>query len=48
MEKELRNYGDGRTIVLHTKDSHVYRKFRDSVKVIGYPPITRSRTARMF
>lgn len=38
METEIRNYGDGKMIVLHTKDSEVYRKLRDSVKVVKIVP----------
>ena len=31
---ELRDMGDGRTIVLHTNDNRVYRKVLESVKPI--------------
>ena len=36
---ELRNLGDSGTVVLYTNDNHVYRKLRDSsklVKIVAY------------
>ena len=34
MVNEIRDYGDGKTIVLYTNENVVYRKLRDSTKVI--------------
>lgn len=35
---ELRNLGDGRTIVLHTNDNRVYRKALESAKPVKVVP----------
>ena len=35
---ELRNFGDNRTIVLHTKDNRVYKQILESVKPIKVVP----------
>ena len=34
MVTELRNYGDGKTVVLYTEDNTVYKRLKDSKKVI--------------
>ncbi len=46
METELRNYGDARTVVVHTKDTQVYRKLRDSVKVIKLVPYFQKQNGK--
>jgi len=44
---ELRDLGDNRTLVLHTNDNRVYRKFRDSVGPIKIVPYEQEQGAKV-
>jgi hypothetical protein len=44
---ELRNFGDGRTIVLHTNDNRVYRKVLDLVKPIKIVPYEQEKEGKL-
>jgi hypothetical protein len=44
---ELRNLGDGRTIVLHTNDNRVYRKVLESVKPIKIVPYEQEQGGKL-
>ena len=44
---ELRNLGDGRTIVLYTNDNRVYRKVLESVKPIKVVPYEQEQGGKV-
>ena len=44
---ELRNFGDGRTIVLYTNDSRAYRKVLESVKPINIVPYEQEQGGKL-
>ena len=44
---ELRNLGDGRTIVLYTNDNRVYRKVLESVKPIEIVPYEQEQGGKL-
>jgi hypothetical protein len=44
---ELRNLGDGRTIILHTNDNRVYRKVLESVKPAKIVPYQQEQGGKV-
>ena len=44
---KLRNLGDGTTIVLHTNDNWVYRKLRDSARLIKIVPYEQEQGGKL-
>ena len=44
---ELRNFGDGRNIVLYTNDNRVYRKVLESVKPIKIVPYEQEQGGKL-
>ena len=44
---ELRDLGDNRTIILHTNDNWVYRKLRDSVRLIKIVPYEQEQGGKV-
>jgi len=47
MTTELRNFGDGRTIIIYTDDNDTYRKLRDSTKCFKLVPYCQENGRRM-
>ena len=46
MVNELRNYGDGTTVVLYTNDNTIYRNLKNSTKVTKTVPYMREQKGR--
>ena len=46
MVTELRNYGDGKTIVLYTDDNTAYRNLKNSTKVTKSVPYMQEQKGR--
>jgi hypothetical protein len=44
---ELRSLGDSRTVVLHTNDNQLYKKLRDSAKLISIVPYQQEQGERV-
>jgi hypothetical protein len=44
---ELRDLGDNRTLVLYTNDSWVYRKLRDSARLIKIVPYEQEQGGKV-
>jgi len=46
MVNELRNYGDGQTVVLYTNDNTTYRNLKNSTKLIKSVPYMQEQKGR--
>jgi hypothetical protein len=44
---ELRNLGDGRTVLLYTNDNRVYRRLRDSGKLVKVVPYEQEQGGKV-